>query len=59
MGQVLNLDDFRPIVTDTMHCLFCGTVHVLKHAAGKRTRYYPCPGCDEVTCVPERTLEFR
>jgi hypothetical protein len=59
MGQVLNLDDFRPTTTDTMYCLFCGTVHVLKHVVGTGTRYFPCPGCDEVTSVPEKLLENR
>jgi hypothetical protein len=57
MAQVLHLDDFRPTVTDTMHCLFCGTIHQLKHVAGTKTRYYPCPGCDEITSVPEKLLE--
>lgn len=59
MGQVLYLDDFRPTVTDRMHCLFCGTVHILRHVTGTKTRYYPCPGCDETTSVPENSRERR
>ena len=40
-----------------MRCLFCGLVHVLRHVTGTRTRYYPCPGCDETASVPEWSLE--
>lgn len=59
MGQVLQLDDFRPVVTESMRCLFCGEVHILKHITGTRARYFPCPGCDETASVPEWSLEMR
>jgi hypothetical protein len=59
MGKVLYLDDYRPTATESMRCLFCGTVHILRHVVGKRTDYFPCPGCDETTSVPEWSLELR
>ncbi len=59
MAKVLYLDDFRPRVTETMRCLFCGMVHVLRHVTGTRTHYFPCPGCDETASVPEWSLEAR
>jgi hypothetical protein len=59
MGQVLFLDDFRPTVKDSMRCLFCGTVHILQHVTGKRIDYFPCPGCDETSSVPEWSLRLR
>lgn len=59
MAKVLYLDDFRPSVTESMRCLFCGLVHVLRHVTGTQARYFPCPGCDETASVPERTLEAR
>jgi hypothetical protein len=59
VGQVLKLDDFRPVVTESMRCLFCGVEHTLRHVTGTRTRYFPCPGCDETASVPEWSLEVR
>jgi hypothetical protein len=59
MAKVLYLDDFRPKVTDSMRCLFCGTVHILRHVVTRQTQYFPCPGCDETTSVPEWSLELR
>jgi hypothetical protein len=59
MGQLLYLDDFRPTVADSMRCLFCGTVHILRHVKNSRSSYFPCPGCDETSSVPEWSLELR
>jgi len=60
VAKILYLDDFRPRVTETMRCLFCGMVHVLCHiVTGTRPRYYPCPGCDETASVPEWSLRAR
>ena len=59
MAQILYLDDFRPEVTETMRCLFCGMVHVQRHIAGTRRQYFPCPGCDETASVPEWSLRYR
>lgn len=59
MGKLLYLDDFRPVITETMRCLFCGMVHVLRHVKGTRTRYFPCPGCDETASVPAWSIEMR
>jgi predicted RNA-binding Zn-ribbon protein involved in translation (DUF1610 family) len=42
-----------------MRCLFCGTVHILRHVVTRQTQYFPCPGCDETTSVPEWSLELR
>lgn len=58
MGQVLVLDEFRPKVTETMRCLFCGEEHILRHVTGTRTRYFPCPGCDEIASVPEWSVRM-
>jgi transposase-like protein len=55
-ARVLYLDDYRPRVTEKMHCLFCRTRHVQKHLIDKRQRYFPCPGCDETASVPEWSL---
>lgn len=55
-AQVLVLDDFRPRVTEPMHCLFCRTDHVLRHIVDPKRRYFECPACDEVASVPERQL---
>jgi hypothetical protein len=59
MGKLLYLDDFRPVTTEHMRCLFCGVVHVLKHVTGTRNTYFPCPGCDETASVPEWSVEVR
>jgi hypothetical protein len=59
MGQLVYLDDFRPVTTEHMRCLFCGVVHVLKHVTGTRNTYFPCPGCDETASVPEWSVEVR
>jgi hypothetical protein len=59
MGQVLNLDDYRPVITEAMRCLFCGTTHTLRHVVGTRTQYFSCPKCDEASSVPEWSLERR
>ncbi len=56
MAKVLYLDDFRPTVTETMRCLFCGLTHVLRHLVQGRSRYFECPGCDETASVPEWRL---
>ncbi|MEJ0100635.1 MAG: hypothetical protein WDO12_13305 [Pseudomonadota bacterium] len=57
MSNLLFLDDFRPVVTESMRCLFCGTVHVSRHVTGTKAHYFPCPGCDETASVPEWSLE--
>ncbi len=59
MGTILFIDDFRPRTTETMRCLFCGMVHVLRHVTGTRNSYFPCPGCDETASVPEWSVEAR
>jgi hypothetical protein len=56
-AEVLFLDDFRPRVTESMHCLFCRTTHVLRHIVDPKQRYFSCPGCDEVASIPERQRE--
>ena len=58
-AQVLDLDDYRPRVTEMMHCLFCRTIHVLRHVVSRQPRYFPCPGCDETASVPEWSLQHR
>jgi hypothetical protein len=58
-AKIVHLDDYRPRVTERMHCLFCGLVHVLRHDARTRQRYFECPGCDETASVPEWSLRFR
>jgi hypothetical protein len=59
VGKVLFIDDFRPRITETMRCLFCGMVHVLRHVTGTRNSYFPCPGCDETASIPEWRCEAR
>jgi hypothetical protein len=59
VAKLLYLDDFRPCITESMRCLFCGLVHVLRHVTGSRARYHPCPGCDEIASVPEWSLDAR
>jgi hypothetical protein len=56
---VVNLDDYRPRVTETMHCLFCGVTHVLRHLVLNHQKYFKCPGCDETASVPEWSLHVR
>lgn len=58
-NNVVKLDDFRPQVTELMHCLFCGMTHMLRHIVHGSQRYFSCPGCDEVASVPERVLMRR
>ena len=58
-SNVVNLDDFRPQITESMHCLFCGMTHVLRHIVHNSRRYFSCPGCDEIASVPERMLTRR
>ena len=58
-SNVLILDDYRPRVTETMRCLFCGLSHVLRHFVDTRQRYFCCPGCDETASVPEWSLMAR
>ena len=58
-GKILVLDDYRPRVTEQMHCLFCGLTHVSQHLANRGPRYFECPGCDEVASVPEWSLRHR
>lgn len=55
-AKIVNLDDYRPRVTETMHCLFCRTVHVQRHIVDRRKRYFACPGCDETASIPEWKL---
>jgi hypothetical protein len=58
-SNVLVLDDYRPRVTETMRCLFCGASHDLRHLVDSRQRYFCCPGCDETASVPEWSLQYR
>lgn len=58
-GNILNLDDFRPRVTEQMRCLFCGLTHMLRHLTDRRQHYFECPGCDETASVPEWSLRIR
>jgi hypothetical protein len=58
-AKILNLDDFRPRVTEQMRCLFCGLTHVLRHLVNRRPGYFECPGCDETASVPEWSLRLR
>jgi transposase-like protein len=57
--KILVLDDFRPRITERMHCLFCGVTHVLRHLVHRRESYFECPGCDETASVPEWSLLVR
>lgn len=52
-GKLINLDDHRPKVYETMRCLFCNLVHTALHPQSGPRTYFPCPGCDEVASVPE------
>ena len=58
-ATVVYLDDFRPRVTESMRCLFCGVTHVLHHLVVKPQQYFKCPGCDETASVPEWSLYMR
>lgn len=55
-AKIFYLDDYRPRVTETMHCLFCRTSHVQRHVVDRSRQYFPCPGCDETASVPEWSL---
>lgn len=57
--NVVHLDDYRPRITETMRCLFCGLAHVLRHRVDRPEQYFTCPGCDETASVPERSLNRR
>jgi hypothetical protein len=59
VSKIVNLDDYRPRVTETMHCLFCRTVHAQHHVVDRRRTYFPCPGCDETASIPEWKLVYR
>jgi hypothetical protein len=59
VSNIVNLDDYRPRVTETMHCLFCRTVHAQHHIVDSRRTYFPCPGCDETASIPEWKLAYR
>jgi transposase len=56
---VVQLDDYRPRVTESMRCLCCGLTHVLRHLQDRRQQYFACPGCDETASVPEWSLYMR
>jgi hypothetical protein len=46
-GKLINLDDHRRYVVETMVCLFCRHEHDLRHIADLKVNYWPCPQCDE------------
>lgn len=57
--KIVQLDDYRPRVTEQMRCLFCGQQHRLRHVVDKSRRYFECPGCDETASVPEWSVWLR
>ncbi len=58
MGKILFIDDFRPRITETMRCLFCGDgARFAAHVTGTRNHYFPCPGCDETASVRNGACE--
>jgi hypothetical protein len=50
-ANVLQLDAFRPRLTETLCCLFCGHVERRNVIAGQR--YYDCRKCDETASIPD------